>query len=276
MFVLSAGLIILLAQVSAATDYTDLLSMTSAVRAVAGALDTVILLDADNDAAIGSIGEIIGGPMATVLLVGAEDNNSKVVRHLNYLKAQDRLDMVAMPGFNGHVSFVRALDAELKLAQSKIISLLPWAEEDRRWPIELRLDSMALFYKEVQEGYDIVEEYTVKKGPVISQTLGRWNSTGAKLSVLPGASHVWERRSDLAGIELRNGVLEWRILMEFVRDPKGNIVGTTGPMAFTMDFLAAALNVTVKLVIPEDGMWGGLSRNAYSMKSSLNMGLHDC
>lgn len=52
----------------------------------------------------------------------------------------------------------------------------------------------------------IFEYYAIKKGPLINQKVGHWTATNGLRILEP---NMWERRSNLRGIELVNIMLEW-------------------------------------------------------------------
>ena len=68
---------------------------------------------------------------------------------------------------------------------------------------KLRLDNNVVFYipDATYERVNLIELYSINNGPLIQKILGCWNHMdGLKIT----EEAMWERRSDLQGVELRN------------------------------------------------------------------------
>ena len=87
------------------------------------------------------------------------------------------------------------------------------------WQDALRLDSRFYTYavsKSSGSAADVVlhELFRVKGGPVVRQALGRWNADAdAEVPRWFAEEAMWERRSDLGGIQLVDTVLSWQPYM---------------------------------------------------------------
>ena len=72
----------------------------------------------------------------------------------------------------------------------------------------LRLDSKVFLFQNVNDSHWSVEErYRILGGPVTTNSIGTWHPDSG-FSVYNDKS-VWERRSDLGGIVLRDPALQW-------------------------------------------------------------------
>ncbi len=120
----------------------------------------------------------------------------------------------------------------------------------------MRLDSFFFSYSSLEsDSVKIYEFYTVKKGPLIKITYGTWHENTSQLDV--PQPFMWQRRSNLQGVELIDTVLEWKPFL--VLDPNGGVFNATGISIDLMKHLQKALNFTVKRISPKDGEWGIIS-----------------
>ncbi len=111
--------------------------------------------------------------------------------------------------------------------------------------------NVVTFNKESEDTLALHERYRVKGRPR-STFLGRWNvGGGGGLAVARPA--MWERRSNLSGVTLRNTLLEWNTLTNVVEgeDPSGF-------MADVLRVLQLATHFDTTWSSPEDGEWGVL------------------
>ena len=70
--------------------------------------------------------------------------------------------------------------------------------------IQLRLDTNVLFFREKNMGYDLVDLFALNGGPPITLEVGGWD-TDNRLR-LEKSMNRWDRRTDMMGATLRNGV----------------------------------------------------------------------
>ncbi len=117
------------------------------------------------------------------------------------------------------------------------------------------LNSQVYYYKQSDnEGIDIVEEYCVKSGPLITNRIGSWNqSQGLRIA----EPNINERRADLKGVRLVNGLMPWRVF-NTLRTGNGTILESIGPIPDIFNYLSTKLNFTYELVQPKDKKWGSL------------------
>ncbi len=135
-------------------------------------------------------------------------------------------------------------------------------DSDAEWSNQLRLDSRFFTYQySADQSNDdrvvvnIREMYRVKRSPIITQDYGHWNHASGAMEVAEPA--LWERRTDLAGVELADTVLAWKPFM-ILDDPGGDFGMADGVMVEFLRSLQAVLNFTVRRYSPADGQWGFL------------------
>jgi hypothetical protein len=68
-------------------------------------------------------------------------------------------------------------------------------------------------------------------------------------------------RSDLQGIQLTNGLLEYLPAVSLLRDDDGQITGSSGFLGDVVSVLQQQLNFAVTTILPPDGKWGGSKEN---------------
>ena len=89
--------------------------------------------------------------------------------------------------------------------------------------IKLRLDSNIIFYDEVTpQRYELVDKFAVKGGPLMDLKIGEWDM--GRGIILKNSMNRWERRTDLKGFTIKNGV----IALELKKDENGKIIGSEG------------------------------------------------
>ena len=84
----------------------------------------------------------------------------------------------------------------------------------------LRLDNNIVFVAESdnENGIEFLERYRIDDDKLITKRLGTWTrARGLNLTDTP----VSERRDDLMGICLTNGVLRWKPIMDYDKDQDG-------------------------------------------------------
>ena len=127
----------------------------------------------------------------------------------------------------------------------------------------LRLDSNVIFYAPSGMGDEVkmLEKYQIgfgKHGQIITRLLGTWTIAGGFRIM---KTSLWERRSDLFGVNLRTGVLRWFPFLDYDLDKdRKKPTSIKGYMAEIFLTLQSRLNFTITLSIPDDGMYG--TRNA--------------
>ena len=83
---------------------------------------------------------------------------------------------------------------------------------------QLRLDNNIIFIDQREVEIELWEKFMVGKDKLISSQVGSW-SMGKGLNIT--AASVFERRDNLHGITLRNGIMSWKPLIDYVKDDNG-------------------------------------------------------
>ena len=179
----------------------------------------------------------------------------------NYLQ-ESRNEHLHNPVFlsdGAHLDLIQ----ELKNTDSKIFSgNVGWILPGEFLPhVPLRLDTRILFYNKTRDGYTLWESYRIKEGPAVSEDLIEWSPHPGKTRILTRHLNPWERRGNLDGVVLTNGVLEWPRLFIAGVDSDGATTGGTGYFPDVLSALKTRLNFSVRVASPEDGNWGTLSEN---------------
>ena len=83
---------------------------------------------------------------------------------------------------------------------------------------QLRLDNNIIFIDQREIEMELLEKYMVGNDKLISSQVGSW-SIGKGLNIT--AASLFERRDNLHGITLRNGIMSWKPLIDYVKDDNG-------------------------------------------------------
>ncbi len=171
---------------------------------------------------------------------------------LEALKAVDQLHYLVATSSGDLRQFLSACDQGLGLFKAKTATLIP---KQADWSyLKLRLDSQLYFYDTVGSIIYLYEVYAIKSGPQMVRQIGQWSSDiGLKIPEL----NLWQRRSDLMGTTIINGVMTWSMFNKVTADSSGNILSVAGIFAETMSKLSKKLNFTEKPMMPPDRKWGG-------------------
>ncbi len=132
--------------------------------------------------------------------------------------------------------------------------------------ITLRLDDTFLVFH--SKNGTVFEWHGKGRGTGNQQRpFAHWNKTSSTLELLTDLS-IWERRSNLEGLEIRNTVLHWDPVAVRMLS-SGNdttTVGWTGLLPQVLEELRNVLNFTIVHSSPEDGLWGGKVTSEYLVK----------
>ena len=190
-------------------------------------------------------------------------------RKLKFLHDANKLDMVVFPMLDHNSALLlNFLQDSIDLFNSSFITLMPWQVS---WDyLKLRLDSQLYFYDIVDsDSIALFEVYSIKNGPQITRQIGNWNTTNGLNVPKP---NIWERRQNLLGVELVNGVLPWSVFSQFEVDRDGNprspYSGIFGDM---MTRMAKKLNFTLAAKVPEDGKWGSFEADGSTWNGMVRM-----
>ncbi len=136
----------------------------------------------------------------------------------------------------------------------------------------LRLDRNFLFYEGVGGGFRLFERYAIKAGPPIGQTVGTWSRmkglnvsqtdivirrSGQHLNLNHLPHHSQNLLLDFRGAVLKNGLLPYAVITQFVYDDKGKFITARGLFVDIIKDLEVGLNFRTETVISRDGKWGG-------------------
>ncbi len=166
--------------------------------------------------------------------------------------AKDGMALIFCPSFHQVANVeVNKLDKHLHWLTS-----FPGGSDLESLP--LRLDSNFYTYVVSDNYYFLLTEwYKAHGGDLMSTHLGSWSPEhGLRVSV----PFKWNRRTDLGGAVLVNGVLKgfWPPIC-IVTTTSTGMIETSGLLSDVLDNLMGQLNFTVEHVFTEDGEYGQLS-----------------
>ncbi len=138
----------------------------------------------------------------------------------------------------------------------------------------LRLDSQLYMYEVSRNGSAIrlMEAYAIKGGPVIVQEIGMWHNSDEGLQIY--VPLVWERRSDLRGTTLVNGILPYGVYNDVHTKENGDVEATSGAFADLLEAMRQEMNFNLKQRLSSDGKWGGkVTTRTFDLLFLSEMGL---
>ncbi len=138
--------------------------------------------------------------------------------------------------------------------------------------LKLRLDTHLYLYNVTGKTISIKEIYSVRDIPRISRHLGNWSADAGLYIAEP---NIWERRKDLMGATIRNGLLPWSVFNSYTTDENNQITSNVGVYATTMTRMAFKLNFTEVLMESKDKKWGGLNSDGKTWNGLVRMLLDD-
>ena len=192
------------------------------------------------------------------------------VEELKALKAANSLEFIVILNGGKASSLLSTLDLELTIFKSNTVTLVPMQTD---WSyLRLRLDSLLFSFEFVGDLVILYEIYSIKSGPPIVRELGTWNpNTGLYIP----EPKMWQRRSDLMGVDIRNGLKTWTVFNQLGFDAGGKVVSNKGMFADLMDKLSKRLNFTQVMLEPSDGKWGGLEPDGKTWNGLIKMLIDD-
>ena len=201
------------------------------------------------------------------LCVTNNGNVTDLAKHLSIAHRSRKQDSLILVGIQVHEDLLgRISEIEPTILRSKCPVFMPKEYSNM---MKLRLDSNIIFYEELRpiktEGwgaeFKLFDVFAVKGGPEITLELGKWEVVnGVKLE---GRLSRWERRVDLHGATLVNGVFptNWG---QLIKDNQSNIVGSQGLFPEKLLYITDWLNLTIKTVelpgptkLLKNGTWSG-------------------
>ena len=175
----------------------------------------------------------------------------EVIQHIKALVDSNQLEMLFFIG-SGHYDLIRLLQNDLGVFNSDTYAIM--SSKYQRAGLSLRLDTKILFFERTKDpGFRLMEQYSVMGKRVESRQVGYWRKSGGLRMTSRG---IWERRSNLMGVKLRNAVLAQGALTTVERDSTGVLVSTGGSMQVAWRHLEGLLNFTTVLMEPPDGKFG--------------------
>ena len=126
--------------------------------------------------------------------------------------------------------------------------------------VPLSLNSNFVTYQEDLQGRMVLTEwFKIKGGEPKKAFLGTWSLEGGLDVPVP---FVWNRRSDMGGATLVNGVLlgDWPPMCIVSKDSEG-VIKTSGLLSEVLDMIRTELNLTVHNVTPDDDEYGRMMPN---------------
>jgi hypothetical protein len=101
----------------------------------------------------------------------------------------------------------------------------------------------------------LFETYAVKDKPPVQLHMGSWKE---EWEITVSSPFIWERRTNLFGINLRNIVLPFSFISIPVYDDEGNIVSISGFFIDILTIFGQKHNFTFTSSSPADRKWGGI------------------
>jgi hypothetical protein len=127
---------------------------------------------------------------------------------------------------------------------------------------------LIFLYDEEDEGFSIIEKYTIKAGPIITKTVGFWSM---ELGLQIPISNIWERRANLCGALLLDVILPYSIFMRMQKNKEGKLEKHSGISPDIMAQLGQTLNFSVAITLSKDGTWGRLRQDNISWTGVMGM-----
>ena len=175
----------------------------------------------------------------------------EVIQHISALVDSKQLEILFFIG-SGHYDLLRQLQNDLGVFNSDTYAIV--GSQYRRAGLSLRLDSKILFYERTKDpGFRLLEQYSVMGSRIEKRQVGYWRRSGGLRMTSRG---IWERRSNLRGVQLRSAVLAQGALTTVERDSTGGLVTARGPLQDVWRYLEEHLNFTTVLSEPPDGKFG--------------------
>jgi hypothetical protein len=180
-------------------------------------------------------------------------NVETIAEHVLNMYAGDKLDMLFFLGEDPN-PLLKHLNEKLKSIFSKVIVFIPfWVET--KVDIKLRFDSNIYIYQDFDQGLQLYETYAVKDKPPVQLHIGSWTE---EWGITVSSRFIWERRTNLFGINLRNIVLPFSFISIPVYDNENNIVSISGFFIDILTILGQKHNFTFTSSSPADKKWGAI------------------
>ncbi len=193
------------------------ISMSADLQNFFGITHTAFVIQQPTDSQIGWLKE--GLPDSGNVVIGR--NDPEVEKALKYCDIGQSL-LVFLDSMSASVG-LKLFESRLHLSSVYLAPI-----ETPLTKLKLRLDSQLYLFERVQEEILLHEVYAVKSGPQISKMLGSWTPKGGLDIPQPG---IWQRRSNLMGAEIRNGLMSWSVFNRLTLDAEERILANRGIFA---------------------------------------------
>ena len=171
---------------------------------------------------------------------------------MEYLREmQDHIDLLVFIG-SDHTDLLQLLANHTGIFHSEVTSLI---ETHPSVHFDFRLDTNIVFCKMEESVLNLYENYAIKRGPTISQSIGSWSTTSGLEIDVP---MMWDRRTNLMSTQLVDTILPYAIVTRFQKSVDGDIMNKSGIFQDLFSLLQSRLNFSVKSLSPLDGKWGNL------------------
>ena len=132
-----------------------------------------------------------------------------------------------------HTNLIETLDKETAVFRPPLVTIMMGDNTDS---VDLRLDTniVSIEHNGGPNKYLLKDIYSIKKGPELSREFGTW-SRDAGLSVK--MLNVYERRQNLGGIQLRDGILPYAKITKPNFDKNNKVIESGGVFQGCMRFL---------------------------------------
>ncbi len=259
-------LFLILTSTLADPNFQRVLQMARDFEHFCGAKSRATVLES-RDLTVTGLSESLLFPGSVVLSDSFEETISVIATMGNL----DGFDFLVFPtSFRNATLALTTLEERVNIFQSKAIVLLPnqgdWSS------LKLRLDTQLYYYDIHTEAIIIHEVYAVRNGARIHREIGFWNQS---LGLTIYEPSLWQRRHDLMGAQIRNGLMTWSVFNSMTLDKRGVVTSNVGIFADAMNRLAAKLNFTEVIYESKDKKWGGLNADGKTWNGLINMLQHD-
>jgi hypothetical protein len=129
---------------------------------------------------------------------------------------------------------------------------LPYFEKDEL-NFQLRFDTKIYLYENLGGGFRMYETYAIQKRPPVLKVLGNWTVEKGMSIYYP---FIWERRTDMFGIELTNAVVSFSVFVRLEYYDNGRVSGASGFFIDILSILGGKSNYTFTTATSPDGKWG--------------------
>ena len=159
---------------------------------------------------------------------------------------------------NGHGKLLKILMSELKLFNKGLTGLIPESDVFPELSWELRFDTFLFVYSTSVSTIHLKEIYGVNGKTIVTQIGTHKEGSGLSIS----ATNMWDRRTDMEGMEIRVATLSYPFLHELYYDKLNtSVIGGGGLFIEPLNILAQKLNFSMKFMSSIDGQWGAMNQN---------------